>query len=124
MAATRIAADFTWGESTPDGTTVEIDITNEDSLLVAIEGGNPGFYLRYEGSVDGEFWTDCSLLDGGNGWDAYNSYYTQGGQNILLALPTFACAPLKWFRARKVHVGDESGGQQAHVMISTGIIGR
>lgn len=125
MATSRILADFVWDEDTPDGTSVAVDISNEDSLMIQASGAFIGVvYVHPESSLNGEDWYQTSFLDGSyGGWDGYNSYYdTSLAVPGLYTLPTFAAAPMKWFRLRL----DASGGVtgSARFVIAGGVVGR
>lgn len=128
MATTRVLADFIWDENTEIPATVQIDVSNEDSLSIqAIFTGEsgPNWIAVPEGSLDGVNWCEFSFLEGGQGWDAYHTYYDNSiGANVLLSAPTFAVAPLKWFRLRLNPIGGSLSGGPVRYMVFGGVIGR
>lgn len=123
MAATQVLADVTWDEDTPDGAVVEVDITDMDSLMIHVTGTTlTNCLVRLEGSLNGSDWSSISALDAASGWDSYNSYYNNLVADLIVAVPTWAAAPMKWVRARKEDSGVVAGSMR--IMISGGVVGR
>lgn len=121
MAAIRELCNVTWDETTVAPQHVVLDVSNEDCLMWQLIGPNSS-YVLFEGSLDGINWPSVSGINGGDGWDAYNNYYSNGTPNELFAVPTFAAAPLKWLRFTLDVAPDPD--TTINLIVSGGVIGR
>lgn len=121
MAAIREIHNVTWDDTAEDGTTVVLDVSNEDCLMWQTVGAGSG-HVTFDGSLNGTDWCTINATYGGDAWDATVNYSTNGSSNELFSIPTFAAAPLKWLRFTLNYA--PSPNTTVKLIVFGGVIGR